>query len=76
MRLESERVRAFANASGDHNPLHVDPDFARRSPCGTTIAHGGLLVIAALGRLTDNELDSLSSGSVDRSTPAAARRLT
>ena len=30
----------FAGASGDHNPIHVDPDFARSVGLPGTIAHG------------------------------------
>ena len=30
----------YAKASGDFNPIHVDPEFARRGPFGRTIAHG------------------------------------
>ena len=30
----------YAKASGDFNPIHVDPEFARNGPFGRTIAHG------------------------------------
>ena len=30
----------YAKASGDFNPIHVDPDFAQSGPFGRTIAHG------------------------------------
>lgn len=30
----------FADVSGDHNPIHVDDEFASRSPYGERIAHG------------------------------------
>jgi acyl dehydratase len=32
----------YADASGDHNPIHIDPAAAAQSPFGTTIAHGYL----------------------------------
>ncbi len=47
--LTEEHVRRFADASGDRNPLHVDESFARRTPYGRRIAHGGLVTVAALG---------------------------
>lgn len=38
--LNQQQVTDFADASDDRNPLHVDPDFARATPYGSTIAHG------------------------------------
>ena len=39
----------YCGASGDHNPLHVDSDFARRAGLPDVIAHG-MLSMAWLGR--------------------------
>jgi acyl dehydratase len=36
------RVDAFAEATDDHQWIHVDPDRARTGPWGQTIAHGWL----------------------------------
>jgi len=33
-------INAFADATGDHQWIHVDPERAAASPLGTTIAHG------------------------------------
>ncbi len=46
--LTQEQLAAYADASGDHNPIHVDPDFARNTMFGGTIAHG-MLVLALIG---------------------------
>ena len=35
-------VQAFADVSGDHNPVHLDEAFAATTPFGTRIAHGML----------------------------------
>lgn len=40
----------YAGASGDFNPIHNDPDFARKTGLDGTIAHG-MFVMAQIGRL-------------------------
>ena len=40
----------FAGASGDHNPIHIDIDFARAAGMPDVLAHG-MLSMAWLGRL-------------------------
>ena len=35
-------IAKFAEVSGDHNPLHMDEEFARRTRSGSRIAHGML----------------------------------
>ncbi|MGH8238444.1 MAG: MaoC family dehydratase, partial [Steroidobacteraceae bacterium] len=38
----------FARLSGDYNPLHVDPIYARRTPFGSTVVHGMHLLLKSL----------------------------
>jgi acyl dehydratase len=40
--VTQEQIDSYAEASGDHNPIHVDPDFARSVGLPGTIAHGML----------------------------------
>jgi acyl dehydratase len=41
--ITQERIQQFADATGDHQWIHVDPERARReSPYGSTVAHGFL----------------------------------
>ncbi|MGI5118243.1 MaoC family dehydratase [Marinactinospora thermotolerans] len=40
--VTQERIDAFAEATGDHQWIHVDPERAARGPFGSTIAHGFL----------------------------------
>ena len=43
--VDQERINAFAEATGDHQWIHVDPERCRaESPYGTTIAHGFLTI--------------------------------
>lgn len=45
-------VRAFAELSGDFNPIHLDDEFAKNTQFGKRIAHGmisGALISAVLG---------------------------
>lgn len=40
--ITQEQINQFAEATGDHQWIHVDPDRAARGPFGGTIAHGYL----------------------------------
>src|ERR1700677_4785461 len=40
--IDQARIDRFADATGDHQWIHVDPERARTGPFGATIAHGYL----------------------------------
>jgi acyl dehydratase len=40
--ITQERVNLFADATDDHQWIHVDPERSAKGPFGTTIAHGFL----------------------------------
>ena len=40
--VEQSAIESFAEATGDHNWIHVDPERAAQGPFGTTVAHGYL----------------------------------
>ena len=40
--IDQARIDTFADATGDHQWIHVDPERAKGGPFGTTIAHGYL----------------------------------
>jgi acyl dehydratase len=42
LEVTQERVDAFADATGDHQWIHVDVERARSGPFGGTVAHGYL----------------------------------
>ncbi|QRY77940.1 MaoC family dehydratase [Pseudomonas sp. PDNC002] len=46
----------FAGASGDHNPIHIDIDYARKAGMVDVFAHG-MLSMAYLGRLLTQWVD-------------------
>ncbi|MCP3770596.1 MULTISPECIES: MaoC family dehydratase [unclassified Streptomyces] len=42
LEVDQKRIDLFAEATGDHQWIHVDPERAAAGPFGTTIAHGYL----------------------------------
>jgi acyl dehydratase len=42
LEVTQQRIQLFAEATGDHQWIHVDPARAKAGPFGTTIAHGFL----------------------------------
>ncbi len=53
-RIDQGQINLFAEATGDHQWIHVDPERAKGGPFGTTIAHGYLtlsLAPALLGEI-------------------------
>jgi acyl dehydratase len=40
--VDQARIDAFAEVTGDHQFIHVNPEMAKATPFGTTIAHGFL----------------------------------
>jgi acyl dehydratase len=42
LEIDQDRVNTFADATGDHQWIHVDPERAKDGPFGAAIAHGYL----------------------------------
>lgn len=42
LKIEQDRINLFADATGDHQWIHVDPERAKDGPFGACIAHGYL----------------------------------
>ena len=64
--VTQHRINLYAEASKDFNPIHINEDFAKKTPLGGTIAHGMLILAyvsqmmsAAFGQswLTGGKLD-------------------
>jgi 3-hydroxybutyryl-CoA dehydratase len=50
--ITAEMIDTFADITGDHNPIHVDEDYAKTTQFGGRIAHGALsasFISAVLG---------------------------
>jgi acyl dehydratase len=47
MDIDQARIDSFADVSGDHQFIHIDPERAQATPFGGTIAHG-LLTLSLL----------------------------
>ncbi|WP_020415680.1 MaoC family dehydratase [Amycolatopsis sp. ATCC 39116] len=52
LEVTQDRVDCFADATGDHQWIHVDPERAATGPFGTTIAHG-FLTLSLVPLLTE-----------------------
>ena len=46
-RIDQDQINLFADATGDHQWIHVDPERAKSGPFGTAIAHGYLTLSLA-----------------------------
>jgi 3-hydroxybutyryl-CoA dehydratase len=71
--ISQERLNAYAEASGDDNPLHLDAAFAAKTPFGGIIAHG-MLTLAFIGEMMTAELGRswLETGSIKARFKGAA----
>ncbi len=57
-------LQSFADLTGDHDPLHTDPQFAANGPFGKPVAHG-LLGLSILAGLSSNAPAVLTAALVD-----------
>lgn len=54
--IDQERIAAFADATMDHQFIHVDPEAAAQTSFGTTIAHGFLTLSLTTPMLMESML--------------------
>jgi acyl dehydratase len=52
LEIDQARINLFADATEDHQWIHVDPQAAAQGPFGTTVAHG-YLTLSLLPRLSE-----------------------
>jgi acyl dehydratase len=53
--VSQERINGFAEATGDHQWIHIDTERSKQGPFGTTIAHG-FLTLSLLPRLAETAM--------------------
>ncbi len=53
--VDQQRINLFAQATGDHQWIHVDVERAKKGPFGTPIAHG-FLTLSMLPELAENAM--------------------
>jgi len=56
MEITQERIDLFAEATNDHQFIHVDPDLAAQTPFGGTIAHGFLTLSLSVALAAEVEM--------------------
>ncbi|MGJ7538809.1 MaoC family dehydratase [Brevibacterium luteolum] len=54
--IDQDRIQLFADATDDHQWIHLDEDKAKAGPFGTTIAHG-FLTLSLLPMLSQRTVD-------------------
>ena len=53
-------IQAFADVTGDHNPVHLDDEYAAKTRFGRRIAHG-MLIASLISAVLANELPGAGS---------------
>lgn len=57
VKITDKMVRQFAELSGDHNPIHLDDEYAKTTRFGRRIAHG-MILGALISRLLNEKIGS------------------
>ncbi len=72
--IVQEEINLYAKASRDFNPIHIDEEFARKTPLGGTIAHG-MLILAYVSQMMTNSFGKewLTGGRLNVRFKAPAR---
>lgn len=48
--IDQDKINQYSEASGDYNPIHINPVFAQKTRFGGTIAHG-MLTLAFISQM-------------------------
>ena len=61
--VDQAKIDLYADITDDHNPIHVDPDFAAKTEMGGVIAHGTMsmnLIWRSIGKTFGQEAEATS----------------
>ena len=58
--VDQQRINLFADATGDHQWIHIDAERAAKGPFGTTIAHG-FLTLSLLPEMSASAFEVLDT---------------
>ena len=73
-KIVQEDINLYAQASRDFNPIHIDEEFAKKTPLGGTVAHGMLILAYMSQMMTVNFAENwLTGGSLNVRFKAPAR---
>lgn len=69
-----EKINSYAEAARDFNPIHIDEEYAKKTPAGGKIAHG-MLVLAYVSQMMTNAfgISWVTGGKLDIRFKAPAR---
>lgn len=66
LHIDMQAIRDYADITGDYNPIHLDPDFAAKTPMGGVIAHGTLSMNLIWRHIELNHgLDAMRGAEID-----------
>lgn len=60
LKVDDKLVHAYADVTGDHNPVHVNDEFAKKTRFGSRIAHGGIL-FGFISKVLGNDLPGVGT---------------
>src|SRR5258708_12122985 len=63
--ITQEQLRRYADASGDHNPIHLDEEAAHRVGLDSVIAHG-MLSMAFLGQFINSHIADIPGAYIEQ----------
>ena len=58
--VDQARINAFADCTEEHQFIHINPEMAKMTPFGTTIAHG-FLTLSLMSKMAENAMPKVEA---------------